>query len=117
MDHDVSLYAKRCHVYQVGKCTSSNVGYTPLPIFEGPWINISIDFVIGLPRTTHDWDVIFVIVERFTKMAHFIVCRMTTNAAKVANMFYATIVRYHGIHKSIVFDRDTHFMNSFWKSL
>lgn len=41
---------------------------------------------MGLPCTTHGWDVIFVVVDRFTKMTHFIVCRMTTNAAKVADL-------------------------------
>lgn len=56
------------------------------------------------------------VVDRFTKMAHFIASRMMTNAATVTNMFYANIVLHHAIPKSIVSDWDTRFKSSFWKN-
>lgn len=56
------------------------------------------------------------VVDRFTKMAHFIASRMMTNAAIVTNMFYANIVLHHAIPKSIVSDWDTRFKSSFWKN-
>lgn len=48
MDRDASLYVKRCHVSQIGKGTSNVRKYIPLPIPESPWIDISMDFVMGL---------------------------------------------------------------------
>lgn len=57
------------------------------------------------------------VVDRFTKMAHFIASRMMTNAATtITNMFYANIVLHHAIPKSIVSDWDTRFKSSFWKN-
>lgn len=55
-----------------------------------------------LPRRSVPQQLIFVVVDRFTKMAHFIARRTMTNVAKVADLLYANVVRCHGISKSIV---------------
>src|SRR5574338_534509 len=75
-----------------------------------------MDFIDGLPRTKRGNTSIWVVVDRLTKVAHFIPVKAERNAPKLAQIFMKEVVRLHGIPKTIVSDRDTIFTSRFWKS-
>jgi len=84
-----------------------------LPIPDQPWDAISMDFVLGLPKTKRGNDSVYVAVYRFFKMAHFIACKNTSDATHIFNLFFSEIVRLHGLLVSIVPHRDTKFVGKF----
>uniref|UniRef100_A0A2N9IAJ9 Integrase catalytic domain-containing protein n=1 Tax=Fagus sylvatica TaxID=28930 RepID=A0A2N9IAJ9_FAGSY len=76
MKKDVGKLVNSCGVCQRSKGGSSNAGlYLPLPVPSKPWEHVSMDFVMGLPPTLRRSDSIMVVVDRFSKMAHFVACK------------------------------------------
>ncbi|KAL0556811.1 hypothetical protein IC582_005328 [Cucumis melo] len=76
-----------------------------------------MDFITGLPRTLRGFTVIWIVVDRLTKSAHFIPGKSTYTASKWAQLYMSEIVRLHGVPVSIVSDRDARFTSKFWKGL
>ena len=118
MKHDVIKFCSNCIVCHKAKSKIMHHGlYTPLSIPTSPWTNISMDFVLGLPRSERVKDLIFVVVDRFSKMAHFIPCHKVDDACHVADLFFREVVCLHGLPKSIVSNRDSKFLSHFLKTL
>jgi transposase InsO family protein len=76
-----------------------------------------MDFISGLPCTRDGYDSIWVIVDRLTKVAHFIPVNTIYTGVKLAELYNSRIVCLHGVPKKIVSDRGTQFTSWFWQKL
>jgi hypothetical protein len=119
MKKDIDDYLAKCLECQQVKVEHRHPTglLQPLPIPEWKWETISMDFITGLPKSTKQNDTIMVVVDKLSKVAHFIPVKSTCKAIDIANIFMKEIFRLHGMPKEIISDRDTKFTSNFWKSL
>jgi hypothetical protein len=89
----------------------------PLKIPEWKWEEIKMDFILGLPHTKAGFDSIWVIVDRLTKVAHFIPVKTTYSVAKLVELYMSRIMCLHGVPKKIMSDRGSQFTSMFWEKL
>ena len=102
MSKDVEGILERCATCQVAKSHSLPLGlYTPLPVPTSPWVDVNMEFILGLPQTQRNKDPIFDVVDRFFKMAHFISYNKTNDATHIAELYFE-VMRLHGIPRFIV---------------
>ncbi|KAL2246065.1 UNVERIFIED_CONTAM: Transposon Tf2-12 polyprotein [Sesamum indicum] len=119
MKKDVAKFVAKCMTCQQVKAEHQAPAgkLRPLSIPEWKWEKITMDFVVGLPRTFRKHNTIWVIVDRLTKSAHFLPVRITDSLDKLAGLYISKIVRLHRVPVSIVSDRDPRFTSRFWESL
>ena len=115
---DVLDFVRSCPQCQIAKPRHSKQygEIMPLQPPEEPWQDVSMDLITQLPPS-NNYTAIFVIVDRFSKMAHFIPTLHTTDATQLAILFFDHIVRVHTLPRSIISDRDTRFLSNFWTTL
>ena len=113
---DTKKFVSSCTVCARNKTPrSSPVGLLqPLPIPSRPWGSISMDFVVDLPPSK-GMNTILVVVDRLTKMAHFIPCKGLPTAKQTADLVFREIFRLHGVPDDVVSDRGVQFTSKFWK--
>nr|CAN68536.1 hypothetical protein VITISV_018260 [Vitis vinifera] len=116
---DIAQFVANCQICQQVKAEHQRPTglLQPLPIPEWKWDHITMDFVIGLPRTSSKKNQVWVIVDRLTKLAHFLAMKTTNSMNSLAKLYIQEIVRLNGIPLSIVSDRDPKFTSQFWQSL
>nr|CAB3494457.1 unnamed protein product [Digitaria exilis] len=88
----------------------------PLPVPSLVWADLGLDLIEALPKVGGK-SVILTVVDRFSKYCHFIPLSHPYTAKSVAQVFFAEIVRLHGIPQSLVSDRDPVFTSAFWHEL
>nr|AAM14693.1 Putative polyprotein [Oryza sativa Japonica Group]ABB46770.2 retrotransposon protein, putative, Ty3-gypsy subclass [Oryza sativa Japonica Group] len=119
MRHEIAEYVALCDVCQRVKAEHQKPAglLQPLKIPEWKWEEIGMDFITGLPRTSAGHDSIWVVVDRLTKVAHFIPVKTTYTGNKLAELYMARVVCLHGVPKKIVSDRGSQFTSKFWQKL
>jgi hypothetical protein len=118
MKKDILTFVTECDIFQCnkGETVKTPRALHPLPIPTSIWTDISMDFIVGLPREGNK-SVIMVVVDRLSKYAHFCALPHPFTPTMVAQVFIDHIFKLHGMPTSIVSDRDPTFTNTFWKEL
>jgi len=106
MRKDIAEYVAKCDICRRIKAEHQRPAglLKPLDIPVWKWDDISMDFIMGLPRTQKGHDAIWVIVDRLTKVAHFIPVKTTFTVGKLAELYIDNILKLHGAPRSIVSD-------------
>ena len=114
----VTDYVNSCDICQRAKPTrhAPHGLLQPLKSPAAAWTHLTMDFIVALPESC-GFDAILTIVDRFSKMAHFVPCRTTATAEDLYDLIKWNVIRLHGVPEDIVTDRGTQFNAHFWRDL
>jgi hypothetical protein len=114
MKQDVRNFVAESDVCQRNKGETVKSPGTLQPLLIPPviWRDISMDFIVGLPKSSNK-SVIMVVVDRLSKYAHF--CAHPFTASTVAQLFMDRVFNLHGMPHSLVSHRDPTFTSNFWQ--
>jgi hypothetical protein len=115
MKRDVAEYVALCDICHRVKVEHQRPAglLLSLQVPEWKWEEIVMDFIMGFSRTQSGYDSIWVIMDRLTKVAHFIPVKTTYSGPQLAKLYMLRIVCLHGVPKKIVSDRGTEFTSKF----
>ena len=122
MSQDVKDYIASCDVCQRVKVLRHRPygSLTSLSKPEGPWQQIAMDFITGLPLSKRKgivYDAILMVIDRYTKMARYIPITKTVTAVELADLFFEEIICRFGVPKECVTDRGSVFTSAYWSDL
>ena len=114
----IARYIRNCETCQrIKPVRHAPYGYLkPLEVPQRRWESISLDLITGLP-SSNSFDAVLVVVDRLTKMAHFVPCNSNLNSQKFAHLYRDSIFRLHGLPDSIVSDRGSIFTSTYIREL
>jgi hypothetical protein len=119
MKIEIAHYVAKCDTCRRVKAVHMKVAgpLQSLPIPTWKWEDINMDFIVGLPRTAKGFDSIWVMIDRLTKTAHFLLVKVKYPVVAYAEFYVARILSLHGVPKTIVSDRGPQFVSKFWEEL
>ena len=118
MTQEVRQFVLNCPVCQTEKGSHLRLAgkLMPLEIPQRKWDHVVLDFVVGMP-VQGEYDAICTVVDKATKMCHFIPCSERISAKQVAKLYWQNVGKLHGIPSVLISDRDVRFTSRFWKEL
>ena len=118
MKSAVKAFVATCTICQQAKPDRAKLPglLQPLPVPDGAWSVISMDFIEGLP-SLGGFNCILVVVDLFSKYSHFLALKHPFTAAYVAQLFLSQVYKLHGLPTAIISDRDKIFTSNFWREL
>ena len=118
MKKDVKEFVGQCYTSKTVKYpTEKPYGLLqPTELPERVWEDIAMDFIVRLPRSK-GYIAILVVVDRYSKYAHFGPLPTSHTATQVAELFFSMVIWLHGVPWSIIYDRDPIFTSNFWKKV
>ena len=118
MKQEIGRFVAECDVCRRVKAEHQRPAgiLQPLRVPEWKWDEVGMDFITGLPKTPSGNDAIWVVVDRLSKVAHFLPVKENIRASQLADLYISRIVVLHGVSKKIVSDRGSLFTSKFWLS-
>jgi hypothetical protein len=119
MKREIAKYVSECDTCQIVKESHLKAASALqlLPISSWKWDDISMDFIMGLPSTSLNHDSICVVVDKLTKVDHFLLMQTTFPTKRYAELYIDRIVCLHRIPWTIISDRGAQFVARFWEQL
>ena len=119
LSKDIAEYVQSCDLCQRNKSAHTKPAgkLLPLPIPDGKWEVVTVDFVVSLPQTAKGFDAICVFVDKLTKMCHLCPTTSEATAGDTAQLFVDYVWRYHGLPRKIISDRGTQFTSSMFRDI
>jgi hypothetical protein len=115
---DVNKYIRSCTTRTIEKPSIKKQGlYTPFPTRDRPWESISMDHISILPSTKHGNYYVFIVIDRFSKMADLVPCKKSIIVKATDKLFFKCIWVHFGLPQTIILDYDSRFLSTFLSSV